>query len=153
MGDKKIFLIMFIVLILISIGGVWASDDASADDVNAVSDEIAVDIADDVSGQPDASVSDKNLSNVDDEPADVQSVADSKGKNNEVLGASNGEDVLGATALPSSITSSQTLSGDYQIRSTALSYYTTSVSGTNTIINGVNCKIDGLNQKTIFSVT
>ena len=97
-GDKKYFLIIAIVLILISIGGVWASDNQSAT-VSGVDDSAVVD---EVVPLKAASVDDGNLTveNNDDSAA----VDDSKSE--EALGASNDEDVLGATNLPNAISAS-----------------------------------------------
>lgn len=80
-SDKKYFLVMIIVLILISIGGVWASDNQSATTVSADIDQDDLTNVDEVVPLKAASVEDENLTvENNDEHADVQSAIDSKGK-------------------------------------------------------------------------
>lgn len=77
-GDKKYFLIMVIVLILISIGGVWASDNQSTT-VSGVDDSAVVD---EVVPLKDASVDDGNLTVENND--ELAAVGDSE--NGEALG-------------------------------------------------------------------
>ena len=108
-GDKKYFLLIAIVLILISIGGVWASDNSTVDSV-AAEDSGSADVDESPLLASDASVKENITVENNDEPA---SAVDSE--SGEVLGASNDEDVLGRglNSLSSDISRSGILTYDY----------------------------------------
>ena len=147
-GDKKYFLIIAIVLILMTIGGVCASDNSTVDSV-AAGDSGSVDVDESPVLASDASVKENITVENNDEPA---SAADSE--SGEVLGASNDEDVLGATDLPNAISSSninsyKSWTTDYQTTRNA----GTSVSVTNAIIDGNGRSVSGQGQYRIFEVT
>mgnify|MGYP003291729679 CR=1 FL=1 len=93
MSSKKTFLIMLITLILITMGGAWASDDHATDEISAADDDaIAVDSVDDT--QKDTSIIKENLTSQKTEDA-VKTVDSDSNEKGELLGATSDEDVLG----------------------------------------------------------
>ena len=95
MSSKKTFLIMLITLILITMGGAWASDDHAMDEISAADGEtIAVDSVDDT--QKDTSTIKENLTSQKNDEA-VKAADSQSNQKGEILSASNDEDVLGET--------------------------------------------------------
>ena len=145
----KKFLIILLIIFLVSITGVSAIEspvsDTGVDDasISAGVDDVKLDVSSGDEGDL-SSVADENQIANDDE--NLTAVAGDGQANDEVLGASDDNDVLGADPLQS-YTSSAEWNRDYDAMSTQ------TVKGENVIINGNGHTVSGLNARTIFRVT
>ncbi|WP_458405488.1 right-handed parallel beta-helix repeat-containing protein, partial [Methanobrevibacter sp.] len=110
MSNKKLFLIMLITLILITMGGVWASEDAVADNLTS-SDAAELSLSDSVDTKTDAYQTNVNTTS---QTTDDSAEADdsSKNTNGELLGATRDEDILGDKEF-SQLSSTIGTSGSY----------------------------------------
>ncbi|WP_458405094.1 right-handed parallel beta-helix repeat-containing protein, partial [Methanobrevibacter sp.] len=144
MSNKKLFLIMLITLILITIGGVWASEDAVADNLTS-SDTAELSLSDSVDTKTDTYQTNVNTTS---QTTDDSAEADdsSKNTNGELLGATGDEDVLGEINLPNSLPTSW--GDDY--RSTTTNGKT--LSSSNVIYDGNGRYVTGQGQYKIFTI-